>query len=94
MKTLLEAIQAHPEQFISTLKARADIMSSATNRDIHLHMADMIMLGNWVTVGERLFDTDYGKPLEGVIFCLDKYSDIDNNVWHQIVDLFNEGEFV
>ncbi len=94
MKTLLEAIQTYPEQFISTLEARADTMSSATNREIHLHMKDMIMLGNWVTVGERLFDMDYGKPLEGVIFSLDRHSDIDNNVLHQIVDLYNEEKFV
>lgn len=94
MKTLLEAIQTYPEQFISTLQARADTTPSDTNREIHLHMADMIMLGNWVTVRERLFDIDYRKPLEGVVFCLDRYSDIDNNVWHQIVELFNEEKFV
>ena len=94
MKTLLEAIQAHPEQFISTIEARADTTPSEVNKTNHLFMAHWIKMEMWEFVGELLTDLMYRKPLEGVVFCLDRYSDIDNNVWHLIVDLFNEEKFL
>ncbi|CAH9013595.1 conserved hypothetical protein [Vibrio phage 424E50-1] len=94
MKTLLEAIQTYPEQFISTLHARANTTPSAVNRMTHETLADSIELGLWENVIDIIQLQNYRKPLEGVVFCLDRYSDIDNNVWHQIVDLFNEEKFV
>ncbi len=94
MKTLLEAIQTYPEQFISTLEARADTTPCEANKTNHLFMAHWIKMEMWDCMEELLTDTMYRKPLEGVTFCLDRYSDIDNNVWHQIVDLFNEEKFV
>ncbi len=94
MKTLLEAIQTYPEQFISTLYARADTTHSEVNRMTHETLADSIELGLWENVEDIIQLGNYRKPLEGVIFCLDRYSDIDNNVWHQIVDLFNEEKLV
>ncbi len=94
MKTLLEAIQAHPYKFISTLEARADTTPSPDNKFAHESMACYIYLNHWDEVEKLILDPMYRKPLEGVVFCLDRYSDIDNTVWHQVVDLFNEGKFV
>lgn len=94
MNTLLEAIQEYPEQFISTCSARANTTPSVKNRVNHYFMEYYIKLGMWEGVTELLKDSSYRKPLEGVVYCLDSYSEIDNNVWHQIVDLFNEGKIV
>jgi len=94
MKTILEAIQLYPQQFIDTCNARANTTPSEINKILHLHTAEMIKLANWVTVQERLFDSDYQKPLEGVIFCLKMYSNIENKTWHEICNLFEEGKLV
>ncbi len=94
MKTLLEAIQTYPEQFISTLEARADTTPCEDNKTNHLYLCCYISLNLWKEVEHLILKLEYRKPLEGVVFCLDRYSDIDNNVWHQIVDLFNEEKFV
>jgi len=94
MKTLLEAIQQYPEPFISTLQARANTTPNPTNRSLHLTLADCIELHMWVEVEDIIQLQKYRKPLEGVVYCLDRYSEIDNNVWHQIVDLFEQEKFV
>lgn len=92
MKTVLEAIQQYPQHFIDTLKVRADTTPSYDNRVDHLLMAVFISDEDWEGVGNLLQDPWYQKPLEGVIYCLDRYSDIDNNVWRQIVEIFEKGE--
>lgn len=92
MKTVLEAIQQYPQQSIDTLKARAERTPSSDNRINHLLMAVFISDGDWEEVSNLLQDPWYQKPLEGVIYCLDRYSDIDNNVWRQIVEVFEKGE--
>jgi hypothetical protein len=94
MKTLLEAIQQYPEQFISTCRARANTTPSSENRVNHQLMAIFIDDENWDKVSEILEADYYRKPLEGVVFCLDTYSEIDNNAWEEIIDLFEEGKFV
>lgn len=94
MKTLLESIQQYPDQFISTLHARADTTPSEENKRNHILLAAYIAGRYWESVIAILQLITYRKPLEGVIFCLDRYSEIDNNVWHQIVDLFNQEKFV
>ncbi|CAL9966464.1 hypothetical protein VPHF99_0113 [Vibrio phage F99] len=94
MKTILEAIQQYPDQFIDTINARANTTPSETNKFNHLMMSSLIQKQNWYTVSERLSHNNYRKPLEGVIFCLDTYSEIDNTTWHEIVNLFEEGKIV
>ena len=94
MITLLEAIQQYPEQFISTCRARANTTPSMENKGNHLLMALSIESGDLLQVEHLLNHAQYRKPLEGVVYCLDHYSEIDNTVWHQIVDLFNEGKIV
>ena len=94
MKTILEAIQQYPEQFISTCRARANTTPSEENKSNHLLMALNIASGDWSRVEHLLNHKGYCKPLEGVIFCLDTYSEIDNIVWHEIVNLFEEGKIV
>lgn len=49
---------------------------------------------NLLKVSYIQMNNNYSKPLEGVIFCLDTYSEIDNNVWRKIVNLFEEGKIV
>lgn len=94
MDTLLEAIQAYPDQFISTCRARANTTPNAANETNHLFMAHWIKKEMWDFVADLLIDPFYRSPLEGVVFCLDRYSEIDNTVWHQIVVLLNEEKFV
>lgn len=94
MNTILEAIQQYPEQFISTCRARANTTPSEENRTNHLVLSIAVNLEAWDQVEEILNIPSYRKPLEGVVFCLDTYSEIDRHVWSQIVDLFKEGKVV
>ena len=94
MKTILEAIQQYPDQFIDTINARAATTPSEDNRFNHLIMSSLIREEDWYEVAPRLLHSSYRKPLKGVIFCLDTYSEIDNTVWHEIVNLFEEGKIV
>lgn len=95
MKTLLEAIQQYPEHFISTCKARADLETPCeNNRTTHTCMAILIEEKAWEGVDILLQRDYYQKPLEGVIFCLPRYSNIDQSSWGQIVNLFEEGKLV
>ena len=94
MKTLLEAIQQYPDQFISTLQARANTSPNPINESVHLTLADCIDMRMWNEVVDIIQLQKYRKPLEGVIYCLDRYSEIDNKVWHEIVDLFEQEKFV
>lgn len=36
----------------------------------------------------------YRKPLEGVIFCLERYSEMDKDVWFEITKLWEGGKLV
>lgn len=94
MKTLLEAIQQYPEQFISTLKARASTTPSEANKANHTMLSIFIKSESWHKVEDMIQWPDYRKPLGGVIFCLNVYSEIDHKVWNEIVDLFNQEKFV
>ena len=94
MKTILEAIQQYPEQFISTCRARANTTPSSENKTNHLSVAMFIKMEEWEAVSSMITSNAYRKPLDGVIFCLDTYSEIDNAVWHEIVNLFEEGKIV
>jgi len=94
MNTLLEAIQKHPEAFISTLEARAMTTPSQQNKDNHTCLSVFIKYDNWDSVQQILLDYDYRKPLEGVVYCLSRYSGIDNSVWNKIVNIYEEGKLV
>lgn len=94
MKSILEAIKLYPQEFIDTLEARANTTPNEFNRDNHNVMITAIASKDWQQVQETITDSWYQKPLEGVIFCLDRYSDIDNTVWKEVVKLFKEGKMV
>lgn len=94
MKTLLEAIQQYPDQFISTLQARANTTHSETNKANHKMLSIFIKSESWHKVEDMIQQPVYLKPFNGVIYCLDRYSEIDNKAWHQIVDLFEQEKFV
>lgn len=94
MNTLLEAIQKHPEAFIDTVKQRAMTTPSVVNGMLHLELASRIENSKWEGAKEILSSEDYYEPLNGVIFCLSRYSYLEGDEWCKIVDLFNEGKIV
>ena len=94
MKTILEAIQQYPEQFIDTINARANTTPSETNRFNHLIMASLIREEDWYEVVPRLLHSSYRKPLEGVVTCLTRYSDMEHETFWEIFELFEEGKIV
>lgn len=94
MKSILEAIKLYPQEFIDTLEARANTTPNETNRINHLALQHAIVVEDWQHVEEVILDPWYHKPLGGVIFCLDRYSDTDNTVWKEVVKLFKEGKIV
>ncbi len=91
MNTILEAMQQHPEQFISTCRARANSTSSPENKVTHLSVAMFIAMEEWDRVRHIISSGEYYRPLEGVVFCL---TTVDSNVWQEIVKLFEEGKIV
>jgi hypothetical protein len=92
MKTLLEAIKQHPEEFISTCKSRARTTPNQTNRFNHLSLSVAIRLADWDAAASLLLEPDYRKPLEGVVFCLDM--GYDYSIKSKIIELFEEGKLV
>tara|TARA_Y100001956_G_scaffold62345_1_gene62354 strand:+ start:663 stop:935 length:273 start_codon:yes stop_codon:yes gene_type:complete len=90
MKTLLEAIQKHPDTFIHTLQHRQ--FTSVSNKEVHQKMIDAIDAKDWESVSESLTDAWYRKPLEGVVFCLKM--DYDFTEKSKIIKLFKKGKLV
>jgi len=94
MNTILDAIKMYPQQFIDTCYVRSQTTHNKDNAFLQLLMIEFIKYERWVGVEGMLSGKTYLKPLEGVIFCLERYSDIDNETWHEIVKLFEEGKLV
>lgn len=94
MNTILHAIKLYPQDFIDTLKARAETTPNEINKVNHKFLAHWIEISSWELVADLLGDPLYQRPLEGVIFTLNKYSSIDRRVWHDIAELYEEGELV
>lgn len=86
--SILEAIKAQPKHFILTCLARSRTTPNHVNRVNHLEMADAINTKNWKKVTDLLVSDVYRKPLDGVVYCLSYYSDIDSETHRIIVDLF------
>lgn len=94
MKTIFEAIKKFPNQFKSTVCARFLSTPNITNAKNHNLLAMAIELEDWDSVKTILELDVYRKPLEGVVYCLETYSDIDNKDWLYIVELFEENKIV
>lgn len=92
MNTLLDAIKLYPAQFINTLNSRARTTPSEVNKSNHMLLALNIEAGHWDRVEHILNLPQYQQPLEGVVYCLSNYSDIEGEVWYNIVDLFKQGK--
>ncbi|CAH9013479.1 conserved hypothetical protein [Vibrio phage 277E43-1] len=92
MKTLLEAIQKHPDTFIYTLQSRASTTPSESNKRNHMLLAAYISGQDWEGVGEILLNPQYRNALDGVVICLNM--DYDFTEKNKIVSLFNEEKFV
>ncbi len=94
MKTILEAIKIYNKEFITTLKCRAETTPSAMNRENHLSLISYIEQRDYHNIGLQILEEWYQKPLEGVIFCLKRYSGMDKEVWMEIVQLWEDGKLV
>ena len=94
MKTILEAIQQYPDQFIDTINARANTTPNEFNKANHQVLAQWIKMEMWNPVGELLEDPMYYLPLEGVLACLTRYSDMEREAFWEIFELFEEGKIV
>ena len=94
MKTVLEAIKIYPEEFISTLDARSQTTPSRLKKGNHELMIELIKGEVWDVVSHLIQLPVYTKPFEGVIYCLERYSNIDKELWCAIVDLYRDGKFV
>ena len=94
MKTIFEAIKKFPNQFKSTVGARFLSTPNINNAKNHNLLAMAIELEDWDSVKTILELDVYRKPLEGVVYCLETYSDIDNEDWLYIVELFEENKIV
>lgn len=93
-QTILEAIKDNQVQFISTCLARSKTTPSHLNRINHTEMAEAINTENWDKVEGLLSSSIYRGPLEGVVYCLPDYSDIEGEIWHSIVDLFENDKII
>ena len=93
-QTILEAIKNNQAHFVSTCLARSKTTPSHVNLVNHLEMAEAINTKNWHKVEDLLISDEYKKPLEGVIYCLSRYSGIDHETQHNIVDLLNNNQIV
>lgn len=94
MNTIFEAIQKFPNQFKSTVCCRSKSTPSLTNAKNHNLLSMAIELEDWDSVKVILELDVYRKPLEGVVYCLETYSDIDSEDWLYIVGLFEENKIV
>ncbi len=94
MKTILEAIQQYPEQFIDTCRARASTTPNVINKSMHLQMAIAIECKLFNKLKSLLEVSEYQKPLDGVITCLTQYSDMDHETFWKIFELLEEGKIV
>jgi hypothetical protein len=94
MNTILDAIKMYPQQFIDTCYVRSQSTPSPLNKNNHLFLAEKIKENDWGMVEDKLTRAAYSKLLKGVILCLERYSDIDNETWHEIVKLYEEGKLV
>lgn len=92
MNTILDAIKMYPQQFIDTCYARSQTTPSSTNKTDHLFMVHYIEREMWDFVADILKDPQYHKALKGVVLCLSQYSDIEGELWHEIVKLYEEGK--
>ncbi|AUR93535.1 hypothetical protein NVP1187O_222 [Vibrio phage 1.187.O._10N.286.49.F1] len=99
MKTILEAIQQYPDQFIDTINARANTTPSEANKINHRFLSHWIKMEEWEYVTTLLKDPTYSSltvssPLEGVICCLSRYSDMERETFWEIFELLEEGKIV
>ncbi len=94
MKTILDYIKEYPEEFIASAERRADTTPSELNRKNHYKFTKCIYKGDWAGLKELLSDEEYTKPLEGVILCLNQYTDLDINICIVIHNNFKEGNLL
>lgn len=94
MKSIEAAIKKFPQEFMTTIEARSQTTPNETNRLQHLAMYEAIGEENWDEVHEILCSRYSAGPLTGVVYCLETYSGIENEAWHEICALFEADAIV
>tara|TARA_R100000541_G_C1897352_1_gene84009 strand:- start:55169 stop:55453 length:285 start_codon:yes stop_codon:yes gene_type:complete len=91
MKTLLEYIKLYPESFIATATRRSQTTPSQQNRTNHLFLAESISSKKWDYVESIITMPEYQSPLDGVVVCLNDFSNLPHDVCVGIYESWVEG---
>jgi len=94
MKSIEAAIKKYPQEFMDSINARSRTTPSETNRLQHLALYEAIGEENWEEVHKILCSRYSAGPLTGVVYCLESYSDIENEAWHEICKLFEDDAII
>ena len=94
MDTILQAIQNYSGSFVSTIEARKTTSPSPINRENHSKLIVAIKNENWDEVQSIITLPRYQSAFRGVIFCLSRYSSIDDELWLDIADLYEKQKLI
>ena len=97
MKTytnLLDIMKDYPQDYADTAIRRSETTPSSFNRNRHKMLACALKSGDWDAVECLFNDQQYRKGLEGVVICVNSYSDLDSDIILQGLDLFREGKLI
>ena len=92
MKTIFEYIKQYPEAFMDSALRRSHTSPSNINVSNHKRFIQCIEQEQWVSLEVLINSPEYRSPLDGVVVCLNKFSDIPSEVCVAIYDSWLEGE--
>lgn len=93
MKTILQYIKENPDAFIGAAEERSRTTPSHTNMLYHQALMVYIHSKNWKMVEELITDSNYWKPLEGVVLVSDSYG-LDHDDWLDAYDAYQARNIV
>lgn len=93
-ESVLCLLKAYPQEYAQTAIARSETTPSSYNRGRHKELALALKGKDWDVVVSVITDPQYQNALEGVLICANSYSDLDNEIICQGMDLFREGKLV
>lgn len=89
MERLLEQVKKYPTDFQIAIAARSKTTPSEVNRANHIALYTHIGLEEWDEALAVMSKPEYRRPLEGVVYCLEAYSGMDKQTWHEICNLLD-----
>ena len=93
-ESVLCLLKAYPQEYAQTAIRRSETTPSSYNRGRHKELSSALKGSDWDAVVSIITDPQYQNALEGVLICANSYSDLDNEVICQGMDLFREGKLV